>query len=83
MSVGLGVATPGVPLSSVSAYLAAVFQDQQFRLGITNSLLIATLVTLVCGALAIPLALLGRRYEFAGKGLLSSMLMVPLVLPPF
>jgi iron(III) transport system permease protein len=83
MSVGLGVSTPGVPLSSVSAYLAAVFQDQQFRLGITNSLLIATLVTLVCGALAIPLALLGRRYEFAGKGLLSSMLMVPLVLPPF
>lgn len=83
LTVGLGLSAPGVPLSSVSAYLGAVFQDQQFRSGMTNSLLIATLVTILCGTIAIPLALLARRYEFAGKGVLSALLMVPLVLPPF
>ncbi len=83
LSVGLGLTSPGVHLASVSAYLAAVFRDEQFRSGVINSLVIAALVTVLCAVISIPLALLSRRYEFRGKNLLAAMLLVPLVLPPF
>ncbi len=83
LSVGLGLSTPGVQLSSVSAYLSAVFRDAQFRSGLLNSLVIAALVTVLCAAISIPLAVLNRRHDFRGKGLLTAMLLVPLVLPPF
>jgi iron(III) transport system permease protein len=83
VSTGLGLSTPGVKLASVAAYLSAVFQDEQFRLGVINSAVIGALVTLLCVLISLPLALLNRRYEFRGKNLLSAMLLVPLVLPPF
>ena len=83
ISTGLGLSTPGVKLDSVAAYLAAVFRDEQFRTGIINSAVIAALVTACCAAISVPLALLNRRFEFPGKGLLSALLLVPLVLPPF
>jgi iron(III) transport system permease protein len=83
ISTGLGLSTPGVKLQSVAAYLGAVFRDQQFRTGIVNSAVIAALVTACCAAISIPLALLNRRFEFPGKNLLSALLLVPLVLPPF
>jgi iron(III) transport system permease protein len=83
VSTGLGLSTPGVKLASVGAYLAAVFQDQQFRMGAINSAVIATLVTGCCVLITVPLALLNRRYEFPGKSLFASLLLVPLVLPPF
>jgi iron(III) transport system permease protein len=83
ISTGLGLSTPGVKLDSVAAYLAAVFRDEQFRAGIINSVVIAALVTASCAAISVPLALLNRRFEFPGKSLLSALLLVPLVLPPF
>jgi iron(III) transport system permease protein len=83
ISTGLGLSTPGVKLDSVAAYLSAVFRDEQFRTGIINSAVIAALVTACCAAISVPLALLNRRFEFPGKGLLSALLLVPLVLPPF
>jgi iron(III) transport system permease protein len=83
ISTGLGLSTPGVKLDSVAAYLAAVFRDEQFRTGIINSAVIAALVTACCAAISVPLALLNRRFEFPGKSLLSALLLVPLVLPPF
>ncbi len=83
ISTGLGLSTPGVKLDSVAAYLAAVFRDEQFRAGIINSGVIAALVTASCAAISVPLALLNRRFEFPGKSLLSALLLVPLVLPPF
>ncbi len=48
ISTGLGLSTPGVKLASVGAYLAAVFQDQQFRMGIINSAVVAALVNMCC-----------------------------------
>lgn len=83
VSTGLGLSTPGVKLASVGAYMAAVFQDQQFRMGVINSAVIAALVTVCCVVITVPLALLNRRYEFPGKSLFASLLLVPLVLPPF
>jgi iron(III) transport system permease protein len=83
ISTGLGLSTPGVKLDSVAAYLSAVFRDEQFRAGVINSAVIAALVTASCVAISVPLALLNRRFEFRGKSLLSALLLVPLVLPPF
>ena len=83
ISTGLGLSTPGVKLDSVAAYLSAVFRDEQFRAGVINSAVIAVLVTVSCVAISVPLALLNRRFEFRGKSLLSALLLVPLVLPPF
>jgi iron(III) transport system permease protein len=83
VSTGLGLSTPGVELHSVATYLAAVFRDEEFRSGVINSVVIGALVTLLCVAISVPLALLNRRYEFGGKSVLSAMLLVPLVLPPF
>ena len=39
--------------------------------------------TLVVLGLALPLAVLNSRYEFRGRMLFSSLLLVPMVLPPF
>src|SRR5579871_3583238 len=83
VSTGLGLTTPGVKLASVTAYLAAVFRDDRFRAGVFNSTAIAALVTVCCTFISVPLALLNRRYDFPGKGLLAALLLVPLVLPPF
>jgi iron(III) transport system permease protein len=83
ISVGLGLSSQGAPVESVAPYLSAVFRDEQFRSGLINSAVIAVLVTILCTAISVPLALLNRRFEFRGKGLLAALLLVPLVLPPF
>ncbi|HWO11479.1 MAG TPA: iron ABC transporter permease [Polyangiaceae bacterium] len=64
-------------------YLALVLTDPVLRAGLLNSLLIALGTTLVALLLALPLAVLDSRYEFVGRSLLSSLLLVPMVLPPF
>jgi iron(III) transport system permease protein len=65
------------------AYVAAVFQDPLLRQGLVNSIFIAVCVTFLCGVISIPLALLSRRFDFLGKGLVNGLLLVPLILPPF
>ncbi len=40
-------------------------------------------MTAVCTLVSVPLAVLSVRYEFAGKNLVSGLLLVPLILPPF
>src|SRR4051794_4981549 len=65
------------------AYIAAVFKDASLRQGLINSLSIAVLVTLVCLAISVPLAMLSVRFDFRGKGIVNSLLLVPLILPPF
>jgi iron(III) transport system permease protein len=81
--VGLGLAGSGARLQLTPSYLEAVFSSYEFRASLLNSAAIACAVTLVCAAISVPLALLTRRFEFRGKALVSSLLLVPLVLPPF
>lgn len=64
-------------------YLALIFQDPTLVRGLWNAISIATVVTILTLAMSLPLAILSVRYEFAGRGLLTSVLLVPLVLPPF
>jgi iron(III) transport system permease protein len=81
--VGLGLPGSGAKLEVTPAYLAAVFSSYEFRVSLFNSAAIACAVTLLSAAISVPLALLTRRFEFRGKGVVTSLLLVPLVLPPF
>ncbi len=53
------------------------------REALLNSLALATATTLGCSVLAVPLAHVFTRWDFAGRGLLSSLLLVPMIMPPF
>jgi iron(III) transport system permease protein len=64
-------------------YVRAIFLDHDLRRGLLNSALIAVAVTMVCTIISVPLALLSVKYDFAGKGAATAMLLVPLILPPF
>jgi molybdate transport system permease protein len=46
------------------------------------SLMTATLATIMCVVLGVPLAWLLARVEFAGRGVLRALVTLPLVLPP-
>jgi iron(III) transport system permease protein len=48
-----------------------------------NAAGLATASTIGALALALPLAILADRYDFAGKKILTALLLVPMILPPF
>ena len=60
-----------------------VFRNPVYREGLVNAFYIAVWTTLGCLVLSLPLALLHVRYEFPGKVLLNSLVLTPMVLPPF
>ena len=64
-------------------YVLAVFQDRGLRAGLLNSATIALGTTVVATLISVPLAMLSVRFAFPGKGLVSGLLLVPLILPPF
>ncbi len=64
-------------------YLSLVFQDPSLVRGLINATGVAVGVTFVTLLVSLPLAVLSVRYDFPGRGLLSGLLLVPLVLPPF
>ncbi|MDX2053416.1 MAG: iron ABC transporter permease [Polyangiaceae bacterium] len=65
------------------AYIQAVFQNPVYLSGFKNSLLVALGATFLAAILGIPLALLFQRYEFPGRALLSTLIPLPLFVPPF
>jgi len=64
-------------------FVTAIFREQQLRRGLFHSTAIAVAVTVLCMCIAVPLARLGNRYDFVGKKVVSGLLLVPLILPPF
>lgn len=64
-------------------YIAAVFENPVYVEGLINSLIIACGTTFTVCVIALPLAWLSNRYDFAGKRLISALLLVPMILPPF
>jgi iron(III) transport system permease protein len=64
-------------------FVGAIFRDPDLRRGLLNSTAIAIGVTVLCTVVAVPLAVLGNRYDFFGKTAVSALLLVPLILPPF
>lgn len=65
------------------AYLAALLTDPTYLGGLRNSFLLACATTSLGLLIALPLAVLSDRYVFPGKNLLGSLVLVPMILPPF
>ena len=65
------------------AYLRALLADPIYLRGLGNSFLLAVATTLVALLIALPLALVSDRFLFPGKALLGSLILVPMILPPF
>ncbi len=64
-------------------YFRHLLANPIMRQAIGNSFLLATVTTALAALLAIPLALASVRYRFPGKAILTSLLLVPMIMPPF
>jgi len=64
-------------------YVLEVFRNELYREGLLNSFLIAVWTTLGCLLAALPLAVTYVRFDYPGKALLNSLVLTPLILPPF
>jgi iron(III) transport system permease protein len=81
--LGVGSAFVADDGSLTLFHVLNVFRDPVLRDGLLNAFLIATCTTTVAVLIALPLAMLSARTTFAGKGLLSTLILAPLILPPF
>jgi len=65
------------------AYFTAILADPLYREGLQNSFLLACATTTLAIAIAVPLAFIGDRFLFPAKAALSSLVLIPMILPPF
>jgi iron(III) transport system permease protein len=65
------------------AYLIALLQDPVYLRGLGNSFLLACATTSLAFLLSVPLAFLADRFDFPGKVALGSLVLIPMILPPF
>ncbi|MFT5128479.1 MAG: iron(III) transport system permease protein [Rhodothermales bacterium] len=78
-----------VPLYSVVEeglrpdYLWEALRNPVYLEGLWNAFLIGLTVTTIVALIAIPLAVMADRYEFAGKSWVNGLILLPLILPPF
>lgn len=73
----------GVPAQFTLQYLKTIFSDPVLVVGLRNSFLVAFSTTLLALCISLPLAILSVRFDFPGRGLMTGLLLVPLILPPF
>jgi iron(III) transport system permease protein len=64
-------------------YLTEVFLNELYREGLWNSFIIAVWTTLGSLVIALPLAVCYVRFAFPGRALLNSLVLMPMILPPF
>ena len=76
------VLTPDAGAFTLQNY-AKVLGKAYYRAGLINTLTIGVIATLLTTILAVPLAFLLARLQFAGKLLLLALAALPLVLPSF
>lgn len=65
------------------AFVREIFRNPIYVEGLLNSFKMAIGTTIGSLLLALPLAVLAARFDFRGKAILTSLLLVPLILPPF
>lgn len=65
------------------AYLAALLADPTYVTALLNSFLLACAATALALLIALPLAVVSDRFVFPAKNLLGSLVLVPMILPPF
>ncbi len=64
-------------------YVRALLADPIYLGGIGNSFRLACATTTIAFLIALPLALISDRFLYPGKGMLSSVVLIPMILPPF
>ncbi len=64
-------------------YVSEVFLNELYRDGLWNSFIIAVWTTLGSLVVALPLAVCYVRFAFPGRALLNSLVLMPMILPPF
>lgn len=79
--VAAGFSTRGGQFTLV--YVKLIFADPALLRGLLNATAVAVVVTAASLAVALPLAILGVRYDFPGRRFLGAAMLAPLVLPPF
>ncbi len=65
------------------SYFPLLFQNELLMESIGNSLWIGLVTTLITTIVSFPLALINTKLDYRGKALLSGLLLVPMVMPPF
>jgi iron(III) transport system permease protein len=65
------------------AYVAALASDPIYLGGLRNSFLLACATTTLAALIALPLAVVSDRYVYPFKNLLGSLVLIPMILPPF
>jgi iron(III) transport system permease protein len=65
------------------AYLGSLLTDPIYLGGLANSFLLALTTTTIALLIALPLAFVSDRFNFPAKGILGSLILVPMILPPF
>ncbi len=64
-------------------FFKLLFNNELQMRSIWNSLNIGLATTFFCTLLSLPLAMIGAKLDFPGKGFLLGLLLVPMVMPPF
>lgn len=64
-------------------YFTTLLADPLYRGGLANSFMLACATTTLAFAVAMPLAFISNHYIFPAKNLLTSLILVPMILPPF
>lgn len=64
-------------------YIAEIFKNPIYVEGLINSFYMGLFTTLLSLLIALPLALMANHWDFKGKEILNSLILVPLILPPF
>ena len=65
------------------AYFALLFDNPTYVEGFENALAVAVSSTLVATVVGVFLAIIVDRWQFPGKGILSALVPLPLIVPPF
>lgn len=64
-------------------YFSLLFSNDLQMDAIWNSLYIGLATTILATVISLPLAMINARLDYLGKALLSGLLLVPMVMPPF
>ena len=65
------------------AYLGVLLVDPVYLGGLKNSFFLACATTTLALCIALPLAFISDRFLFPGKAFLGSLILIPMILPPF
>ena len=64
-------------------YFQLLLDNSLYTSSIANSLWIGVATTLLTTIIALPLAAINSRFKYPAKGIVSGLLLVPMIMPPF